>query len=80
MIRNIKRFKPAVKSAQLVNGSFVDLHNAIVPTTYILPQEYSLFVEEFNKDQSQKWIFKPSNQSQGKGIQIITKIQQVKQV
>jgi tubulin polyglutamylase TTLL1 len=42
--------------------------------------EYSLFAEEFNKDQTLKWIFKPSNQSQGKGIQIITKLQQVKQL
>ncbi len=80
MIRNVKKFRPFVKSVQLVDGTFVELSSQIAPMTFILPQEYSLFVEEFNRDQGTKWIFKPSNQSQGKGIQIVSKAAQVKQL
>lgn len=53
MVKNIKRFKKdkekendpiAEKDEQ---GNFVYLD--IVPTTYILPGDYTLFVEEFRK-------------------------------
>lgn len=31
----------------MFDGTIMDLTNNIVPITYILPQEYSLFYEEF---------------------------------
>ena len=46
--------------------------------TYLLPADYSLFVEEFRRLPNAMWIMKPSNAAQGKGIFIINKLQQIK--
>jgi len=32
----------------------------IVPMTYILPGDYTIFVEEFKKNQNTTWIMKPT--------------------
>ena len=50
----------------------------IIPTTFILPNEFSLFVEEYKKSPSLMWIMKPTSKSQGKGIFIIHRLAQVK--
>ena len=50
----------------------------IIPTTFILPNDFSLFVEEYKKSPSLMWIMKPTSKSQGKGIFIINKLAQVK--
>lgn len=46
-----------------MDGTKMELANNIIPQTYILPSEYSLFVEEFTKNQSRKWIFKPAGKA-----------------
>lgn len=43
------------------------------PTTFTLPGDYSLFVEEFKK-QGGVWIMKPIGKSQGKGIFLLNKL------
>lgn len=43
------------------------------PTTYNLPGDYSLFVEEFRKIGA-VWIMKPIGKSQGKGIFLLNKL------
>lgn len=50
----------------------------IIPQTYILPGDYSLFVEEFRRNQSAMWIMKPSGKAQGKGIFLVNKLNQLK--
>ena len=35
-----------------------------VPVTYILPADYSLFVEEFRRTPNCTWIMKPAGKSQ----------------
>lgn len=54
-------------------------HYCVCPTTYVLPQEYSLFVEEFRKHQGAMWIMKPVGRSQGAGIFLVSKLAQVQQ-
>jgi hypothetical protein len=49
-----------------------------VPVTYLLPADYSLFVEEFRRNPNAMWIMKPTARSQGKGIFIINKLAQIK--
>lgn len=49
-----------------------------IPTTYMLPQDYSLFVEEFRRTSNTTWIMKPACKAQGKGIFLINKLAQVK--
>ena len=39
-------------------------------------QDYSLFVEEFRKQESATWIMKPSGRAQGQGIFLINKLSQ----
>lgn len=76
MVKNIKRYRKDVdkKIIILPNGNEFLLSSDIIPTTYILPQEYSIFMEDFCKGSSRKWIFKPAGRSQGKGIQLINKV------
>jgi tubulin polyglutamylase TTLL1 len=49
-----------------------------LPVTYLLPADYSLFVEEFRRSPSTMWIMKPTSKAQGKGIFIINKLTQIK--
>lgn len=45
----------------------------IIPATFMIPLEYSIFLEEFYKSDS-TWIVKPYNRSQGKGIFLLSNI------
>ena len=45
------------------NGNL--LYMDCVPLTYILPQDYTVFVEEFKKQPNTTWIMKPTNRAQG---------------
>jgi tubulin polyglutamylase TTLL1 len=58
-------------SSSLVNADFV-------PVTYLLPADYTLFVEEFRRNPNAMWIMKPTSRSQGKGIFLINKLAQIK--
>ncbi|CAN0152564.1 unnamed protein product, partial [Scytosiphon promiscuus] len=49
-----------------------------VPVSYMLPADYSLFVEEFRRCPNAMWIMKPTNRAQGKGIFIINRLAQIK--
>lgn len=40
------------------NGNL--LYMDIVPMTYILPGDYTIFVEEFKKNPNTTWIMKPT--------------------
>jgi len=48
-----------------------------VPTTFALPQDYALFVEEFRRNPSITWIMKPAGKAQGKGIFLVSKLKQL---
>jgi tubulin polyglutamylase TTLL9 len=43
----------------------------------VLPQEYSLFLEEFKKSDGATWIMKPIGKSQGKGIFLFNQLSQI---
>ena len=67
MVKNIKKYqKEWVKENDPIaerdeNGNFLYLD--IVPQTYILPADYTLFVEEFRKSTTGTWIMKPSGRA-----------------
>jgi tubulin polyglutamylase TTLL1 len=71
MVKNIKRY---VKEQGKGDASAMDF----VPVTYLLPADYTLFVEEFRRNPNAMWIMKPTGRSQGKGIFIINKLAQIK--
>ena len=49
-----------------------------VPTTYMLPADYSLFVEEFRRRPNTTWIMKPTSKARGICIFIVNKLSQIK--
>jgi len=73
MVKNLKRYQKSMRK-EGVEAASLDF----VPVTYLLPQDYSLFVEEFRKHPNTTWIMKPTSRSQGKGIFLFNKLGQVK--
>ncbi|CAD8185015.1 unnamed protein product [Paramecium pentaurelia] len=81
MIKNFKRYKKNLER----EGKQEEANNYnFFPLTFHLPSEYPIFFEEFkrqstNSDTKTAWIMKPIGKSQGKGIFIFNKIQQISQ-
>ena len=67
MVKNIKRYRKDMEkennplAEKDEQGNYV--HMDIVPNTYILPGDYTIFVEEFRKNQNIMWIMKPSSKA-----------------
>ncbi len=73
-VKNLKRAKRQLeRSEQVAEASKYDFF----PSTYVLPQEYSLFLEEFKRSNAATWIMKPIGRAQGKGIFLFNKLSQV---
>jgi len=78
MVKNIKRFR---KEMERENNPIAEkdetqrfIHMDIIPTTYIFPGDYNIFVEEYRRNPNTTWIAKPSHRSQGQGIFLVTKL------
>jgi tubulin polyglutamylase TTLL1 len=54
------------------------IHLDIVPDTFLLPQDYSLFAEEFRRSGGGSWIMKPTDSREGRGIFLVNKLSQIK--
>jgi len=82
MVKNIKRFRkdlekeghPLAEKDEF--GKYIHLDH--IPTTFILPADYNMFVEEFRKNPSSTWIMKPCGKARGIGIFLINKLSQIK--
>ena len=72
MAKNIKKYKKQL----LKEGKTVD-HLDFLPLTYVLPQDMSVFIEEFKKYPNSLWILKPNNRCQGQGITLLNKTQNI---
>ena len=78
MVKNIKRFRREMEkegnplAEKDERGDF--LYMEIVPMTYILPGDYTIFVEEFRRKPDEMWIMKPTARAQGKGIFLVNKL------
>jgi len=63
----MKRFRKELEkakdplAAKDENDEYIHLN--FLPRTYILPAEYSLFVEEFHRNPHITWIVKPSGRA-----------------
>lgn len=68
-----KENNPIADRDELGNLLYID----VVPMTYILPGDYTMFVEEFKKNPNSTWIMKPTSRSQGSGIFMVNKLKQI---
>ena len=73
MAKNLKRLRRALDK----EGSQEAARCDFFPSTYELPSEYHIFVEEFKKQQGSTWIMKPASKSQGKGIFLFRKLKDI---
>ena len=73
MVKNMKRYLK-----DIAKDPSIPVPQEFVPVTYLLPADYTLFVEEFRRNPNAMWIMKPTSRSQGKGIFIINKLAQIK--
>ncbi|XP_072034688.1 polyglutamylase complex subunit TTLL1-like isoform X2 [Amphiura filiformis] len=82
MVKNIKRYRKELDkecspyAEKDENGKYIYLD--FIPTTFLLPADYNLFVEEFRKNPSSTWIMKPTGKARGIGIFLINRLSQLK--
>ncbi|XP_028391867.1 probable tubulin polyglutamylase TTLL9 isoform X2 [Dendronephthya gigantea] len=74
MVKNLKRLR---KQIEREHGKTAATKCDFYPTTYELPAEYHIFVEEFKKNPGSVWIMKPVAKSQGKGIFLFKKLKDI---
>jgi len=48
-----------------------------LPSSFVLPDDYGLFVEAFKRNPGETWIMKPVGRAQGKGIFLFSKLSQI---
>mmetsp|Transcript_37395 Transcript_37395/g.48376 ORF Transcript_37395/g.48376 Transcript_37395/m.48376 type:complete len:524 (-) Transcript_37395:125-1696(-) len=73
MVKNLKKHKRSIGKTTPEEAEKYDFW----PTTFVLPGDYALFAEEFKRNPSSAWIMKPVGRSQGKGIFLFTKLNQI---
>jgi tubulin polyglutamylase TTLL9 len=74
LIKNVKRIRKAlIRSGNRAEAAQYEF----CPTSFALPAEYSMFVEEFKRSVGQLWIMKPVGSAQGKGIFLINRLSQI---
>lgn len=84
MVKNIKRYRKECEKLESQLGGEgppiceVAVPAEWVPTTFSLPSDYPLFVEEFRRNPNWSWIAKPTGKAQGRGIFLVSKLQQLK--
>ena len=82
MVKNIKRYRRDLEregnplAEKSPEGRYLYLD--FIPTTFILPADYNMFVEEYRKSPNSTWIMKPCGKSQGAGIFLINKLSKLK--
>lgn len=73
MAKNLKRLKKSLEKESKVEAMKCDFF----PTTFELPSEYHIFVEDFKKKPGTIWIMKPAGKAQGKGIFLFRKLKDI---
>lgn len=49
-----------------------------IPSTYYLPSDFGMYLEDTKRNPACQWIMKPPGGSQGKGVFLVTKPSQIK--
>ncbi|KAH8862813.1 putative tubulin polyglutamylase TTLL1 [Schistosoma japonicum] len=82
MVKNIKRYRRELEKERnplaVKDDAGRYIYLDFIPVTYMLPQDYNLFAEEFKRNPSFTWIMKPCGKARGVGIFLINKLSQLK--
>ncbi|KAK4474885.1 hypothetical protein MN116_000746 [Schistosoma mekongi] len=82
MVKNIKRYRRELEKEgnplAMKDDAGRYIYLDFIPVTYMLPQDYNLFAEEFRRNPSFTWIMKPCGKARGVGIFLINKLSQLK--
>jgi tubulin polyglutamylase TTLL9 len=73
LVKNVKRM---IRTVEKESGKEEAAKYDFIATSFVLPQDYALFHEEFKKTGG-LWIMKPVGKAQGKGIFLINKMSQI---
>lgn len=76
LVKNMKRMR---RQCEKDGKPEEALKYNVCPITFVVPQEYNMFVEEFKKHPGSTWIMKPVGRSQGAGIFLVNKLAQLQQ-
>ena len=71
MVKNLKRYRKELEKNEhylAKDEIWGNYHLDFVPQTYMFPTEYTIFLEEFQRNPNTTWIVKPNNKSQGQGM------------
>ncbi|KAK3749516.1 hypothetical protein RRG08_043422 [Elysia crispata] len=74
MVKNLKRMR---KQTDREVGKLEAQGFDFFPSTFELPSEYHIFVEEFKRNPGMIWIMKPAAKSQGRGIFLFRKLKDI---
>ncbi|XP_048254915.1 probable tubulin polyglutamylase TTLL9 isoform X2 [Haliotis rufescens] len=74
MVKNLKRLR---RHMERESGKLEAQKCDFFPTTYELPSEYHIFVDEFRRNPGSIWIMKPIAKSQGKGIFLFKRLKDI---
>ncbi|EKX42067.1 hypothetical protein GUITHDRAFT_158162 [Guillardia theta CCMP2712] len=71
----VKNFKRMISSLRREDRASEAAQYDFFPVTYLLPQDYGVFVEDFKRQSDRPiWIAKPTGKAQGRGIFLFTEL------
>ncbi|KAL8590169.1 putative tubulin polyglutamylase ttll9 [Nucella lapillus] len=74
MVKNLKRLR---RQLERESGKLEAQQCDFFPSTYELPSEYHIFVDEYRRNPGFIWIMKPIAKSQGKGIFLFKRLKDI---
>ena len=74
MYRNVKKYKRRLEREKRYDEA---AEFDFCPSTFVLPEDYAMFVEEFKRRSGLVWIMKPVGRAQGKGIFLFKKLSEI---
>ena len=74
MYKNLKFYKKALERDKKFDEA---KQYDFFPLTFHMPSEFTMFVEEYKHSPGTMWIMKPAGKAQGKGIFLVTSLNQI---
>lgn len=74
MYKNLRRYKKQLEKENRLEEA---KNFSFYPQTYYMPNEIALFLDEYKKNSNTMWIMKPACKAQGRGIFLITSLNQI---